>query len=168
RTVDFRNTVIIMTSNLGSQYILDAVERQRHEDDNVATVDEEVEKRVRQVLREHFRPEFLNRLDEIVVFHALHKEQLKAIIEIQLGHLRKLLKERNITLELTEKAKELLVQEGYDPAFGARPLKRVLQHRIADPLAVQILEGKIFNGEHLLVDAIGDELTFTAIEALAG
>ncbi|HRW03606.1 MAG TPA: ATP-dependent chaperone ClpB [Caldilineaceae bacterium] len=168
RTVDFRNTVIIMTSNLGSQYILDAVERQRHEDDNVATVDEEVEKRVRQVLREHFRPEFLNRLDEIVVFHALHKEQLKAIIEIQLGHLRKLLKERNITLELTEKAKELLVQEGYDPAFGARPLKRVLQHRIADPLAVQILEGKIFNGEHLLVDAIGDELTFTAIEALEG
>ncbi|MEZ4674270.1 MAG: AAA family ATPase [Caldilineaceae bacterium] len=154
RTVDFRNTVIIMTSNLGSQYILD-----------VATVDDEVERRVRQVLREHFRPEFLNRVDEIVVFHALHKEQLKSIIEIQLGHLRKLLRDRNITLELTEKAKELLVNEGYDPAFGARPLKRVIQHQVADPLAVQILEGKVFNGEHLLVDAIGDELTFTAIEA---
>jgi ATP-dependent Clp protease ATP-binding subunit ClpB len=155
RTVDFRNTVIIMTSNLGSQYILD-----------VADVDEEVERRVREVLRQHFRPEFLNRLDEIVVFHALHKEQLKEIIEIQLGHLRKLLKDRNVTIELTDKAKDLLVQEGYDPAFGARPLKRVLQHRIADPLAVQILEGRVFNGEHLLVDVVGDELTFTAIEAL--
>ena len=156
RTVDFRNTVIIMTSNLGSQYILD-----------VAGVDEEVERRVREVLRQHFRPEFLNRVDEIVIFHALQQEQLKAIIEIQLEHLRKLLKDRNITLALTDKAKALLVQEGYDPAFGARPLKRVLQHRIADPLALQILEGSVFNGEHLLVDAVGDELTFTAIEALA-
>jgi ATP-dependent Clp protease ATP-binding subunit ClpB len=155
RTVDFRNTVIIMTSNLGSQYILD-----------VADVDEEVERRVRAVLREHFRPEFLNRVDEIVVFHALHKDQLKAIIEIQLERLRKLLKERKLTIALTDKAKDLLVQEGYDPAFGARPLKRVIQHRIADPLAVQILEGKVFEGEHLLVDALGDELTFTAIEAL--
>ncbi len=155
RTVDFRNTVIIMTSNLGSQYILD-----------VATVDDEVERRVRQTLREHFRPEFLNRVDEIVVFHVLHKEQLKAIIEIQLERLRKLLKDRNVTLSLTDKAKELLVQEGYDPAFGARPLKRVIQHRIADPLALQILEGTVFSGEHLLVDTIGDELTFTAIEAL--
>lgn len=155
RTVDFKNTVIIMTSNLGSQYILD-----------VAGVDEEVERRVREVLRQHFRPEFLNRVDEIVIFHALHKEQLKSIIEIQLGRLRKLLKSRNITLALTEKAKELIVQDGYDPAFGARPLKRVIQHRIADPLAVQILEGKVLNGEHLLVDALGNELTFTAVEAL--
>lgn len=155
RTVDFKNTVIIMTSNLGSQYILD-----------VAGVDEEVERRVREVLRQHFRPEFLNRVDEIVIFHALHKEQLKSIIEIQLGRLRKLLKSRNVTLALTEKAKDLIVQEGYDPAFGARPLKRVIQHRIADPLAVQILEGQVLNGEHLLVDALGNELTFTAVEAL--
>jgi ATP-dependent Clp protease ATP-binding subunit ClpB len=108
----------------------------------------------------------LNRVDEIVIFHALQKEQLKRIIEIQLGRLRKLLKGRNLTIALTEKAKDLLVQEGYDPAFGARPLKRVIQHRIADPLAVQILEGKVINGEHLLVDALGHELTFTAIEAL--
>lgn len=155
RTVDFKNTVIIMTSNLGSQYILD-----------VAGVDEEVERRVREVLRQHFRPEFLNRVDEIVIFHALQKTQLKSIIEIQLSRLRKLLKGRNLTIELTDKAKDLLVQDGYDPAFGARPLKRVIQHRIADPLAVQILEGKIMNGEHLLVDALGNELTFTAIEAL--
>lgn len=155
RTVDFKNTVIIMTSNLGSQYILD-----------VAGVDDEVERRVREVLRQHFRPEFLNRVDEIVIFHALQKEQLKAIVEIQLGRLRKLLKGRNLTIELTDKAKDLIVQEGYDPAFGARPLKRVIQHRIADPLAIQILEGKIMEGEHLLVDALGNELIFTAIEAL--
>ncbi|MCX6044887.1 MAG: ATP-dependent chaperone ClpB [Chloroflexi bacterium] len=155
RTVDFRNTVIIMTSNLGSQYILD-----------VAGVDDEVERRVREVLRSHFRPEFLNRIDDIVIFHSLGKEHLKSIIDIQLGRLHQLLKERGISMALTDKAKELLVQEGYDPAFGARPLKRMLQQRVADPLAVQILEGKVHSGEHLLVDAIGDQLTFTAIEAL--
>jgi len=155
RTVDFRNTVIIMTSNLGSQYILD-----------VAGVNEEVDRRVREVLRQHFRPEFLNRIDEIVIFHALDREHLKSIIDIQLGRLRQLLKERGMTLELTNKAKEFLVQEGYDPAFGARPLKRVIQHQVADPLAIQILEGRVHNGEHLLVDALGDRLTFTAVEAL--
>ncbi len=155
RTVDFKNTVIIMTSNLGSQYILD-----------VAGIDEEVERRVREVLRQHFRPEFLNRVDEIVIFHALHQEQLTSIIEIQLGRIRALLKDRGITLDLTTKAKEILVQEGYDPAFGARPLKRVLQQRIADPLAIQLLEGKIENGEHILVDALGNELTFTVLESL--
>ncbi len=166
RTVDFKNTVIIMTSNLGSQYILDTFAAFEQKQKEIAGVDEEVERRVREVLRQHFRPEFLNRVDEIIIFHALHKEQLKRIIEIQLGRLRKLLKGRNITIELTDKAKNLLVQDGYDPAFGARPLKRVIQHRIADPLAVQILEGQVMNGEHLLVDALGNELTFTAIEAL--
>ncbi|HXF63462.1 MAG TPA: ATP-dependent chaperone ClpB, partial [Caldilineaceae bacterium] len=155
RTVDFRNTIIIMTSNLGSQYILE-----------VAGVDEEVERRVRQVLHSHFRPEFLNRIDEVVIFHALQKAHLLEIVDIQLGRFRRLLKDRNITLELTQAAKELLVQEGFDPAFGARPLKRVLQHRIADPLATQILEGKIQDGDHVVVDLIGDQLTFTVVEAL--
>ncbi len=155
RTVDFRNTIIIMTSNLGSQHILE-----------VAGVDEEVDRRVRQVLHSHFRPEFLNRIDEIVIFHALTIEHLKAIVEIQLEHFRHLLKERNITMALTEAAKELLVQTGFDPAFGARPLKRVIQHRIADPLASQILEGKILEGDHVLIDALGAELTFTVVEAL--
>ncbi|GIK72532.1 MAG: chaperone protein ClpB [Chloroflexota bacterium] len=155
RTVDFKNTIVIMTSNLGSQYILD-----------VATVDEEVERRVREVLRRHFRPEFLNRIDEIVVFHALSRAQLKEIIEIQLERLRKLLSDRRITIELSDAAKELIVSEGYDPAFGARPLKRVIQHRIADPLALEILQGKIQEGDHVLVDALGDELTFTALEVL--
>jgi ATP-dependent Clp protease ATP-binding subunit ClpB len=155
RTVDFRNTIIIMTSNLGSQYILE-----------VAGVDEEVERRVRQVLHTHFRPEFLNRVDEIVIFHALQMEHLTEIVEIQLDRFRRLLKERNITIELTNAAKELVVREGFDPAFGARPLKRVLQHRIADPLAIQILEGRIQDGDHIVVDLVGDQLTFTVVEAL--
>ena len=155
RTVDFKNSIIVMTSNLGSQYILD-----------VATVDEEVERRVREVLRGHFRPEFLNRVDEIVVFHALSREQLKEIIDIQLERLRRLLADRKISLELSDSAKDVVVGEGYDPAFGARPLKRVIQHRIADPLAREILEGKIDAGDHVQVDAVDDELIFTVVEKL--
>ena len=155
RTVDFRNTIIIMTSNLGSQHILEA-----------AGVDEEIDRRVRAVLHQHFRPEFLNRVDEIIIFHALQMKHLTSIVEIQLERFRKLLKLRNITLELTNAAKEMIVQMGYDPAFGARPLKRVIQHNIADPLASQILEGKIMEGDHVLVDAVGNQLTFTVVEAL--
>ncbi len=153
RVVDFRNTILIMTSNLGSQYILD-----------VAEVNEEVERRVREVLRQHFRPEFLNRVDEIVVFHALDRGQLREIVDIQLSRLRRLLKERQITIELTEQAKDVVVAAGYDPAFGARPLKRVIQHKIVDPLANDILRGRIESGDHILVDALGDELTFTVLE----
>jgi ATP-dependent Clp protease ATP-binding subunit ClpB len=156
RVVDFRNTILIMTSNLGSQYILD-----------VAEVNEEVERRVREVLRQQFRPEFLNRVDEIVVFHALDRAQLRQIVDIQLERLRRLLKERQITIELTDRAKDIVVAEGYDPAFGARPIKRVLQHKVADPLASDILLGKVENGDHILVDALGDELTFTVIETEA-
>jgi ATP-dependent Clp protease ATP-binding subunit ClpB len=156
RVVDFRNTILIMTSNLGSQYILD-----------VAEVNDEVERRVREVLRQHFRPEFLNRIDEIVVFHALDRSQLRQIVDIQLARLRRLLKDRQITIDLTDMAKDLLVAEGYDPAFGARPLKRVIQHRIADPLASDILLGKVESGDHVLVDALRDKLTFTVIETQA-
>ncbi|MFZ1771164.1 MAG: ATP-dependent chaperone ClpB [Caldilinea sp.] len=153
RTVDFKNTVVIMTSNLGSQYILD-----------VANINEEVERRVREVLRSHFRPEFLNRIDEIVVFHALSRAQLKEIVEIQLERLRGLLRDRKITIELSDAAKELIVGEGYEPAFGARPLKRVIQHRIADPLALEILQGKVQEGDHVLVDARNGGLTFAAVD----
>lgn len=159
RTVDFRNTVIIMTSNLGSQHILGIL------DQADADMSEEVEDRVREELYTHFRPEFLNRIDETVVFHALRPEQLSSIIEIQLEHLRQRLAERDISIELTDAAKALLVEQGYDPAFGARPLKRVLQQRIADPLAIQILEGKVYDNEYVLVDVLGDELTFTAVES---
>lgn len=149
RSVDFRNTVIVMTSNIGSQHIRDLVG------------DEEAMRRmVMDALRAHFRPEFLNRVDEIVIFHALTREHMKQIIEIQLKHVRKLLGERGITLEVTDEAKELLVEEGYDPVYGARPLKRILQRRIQDRLASQVLQGDVQEGDHVVVARTGDELEF--------
>jgi ATP-dependent Clp protease ATP-binding subunit ClpB len=156
RTVDFKNTIVIMTSNLGSNFILEA-----------GVVTPAVADKVRQVLRTHFRPEFLNRIDDVVVFHSLTREQLKEIVDIQLERVRGLLKERHITLELTDAAKDLLVSEGYDPAFGARPLKRVLQHRIADPLALELLQGKVRDGDHVVVDERRGELVFNTMELVA-
>ncbi len=153
RTVDFRNTVIIMTSNVGSQYILE-----------VAGDAAEVERRVMEAIRAQFRPEFLNRVDEIVIFHALSREDLKAIIEIQLGYLRRLLADRHITIALTDAAKDLIIAEGYDPAYGARPLKRMLQRLVQDPLALKILQGDVRDGDHVVVDRSGDELTFVVSE----
>ena len=152
RTVDFRNTVIIMTSNIGSQYILEVAGDKR-----------ETDRRVMEALRAHFRPEFLNRVDDIVIFQALSKEDLRHIIEIQLGHIRKLLADRNISIELTAAAKDLLIEEGYDPAFGARPLKRVLQRRVQDELALLILRGDVQDGDHVVVDADGDTLRFDVV-----
>ncbi len=159
RTVDFKNTIVIMTSNLGSQYLLEAAT-------GGSGAQAEAEQRVKEALRVHFRPEFLNRIDDVVIFRSLRKEQMKQIIEIQLQRLRRLLKERSISLELSDLAKSLLVDEGYDPAFGARPLKRVLQHRIADALAIQVLEGRIANGNHVMVDEQGGELRFHIVEAI--
>ena len=153
RTVDFRNTIIIMTSNIGSQYILE-----------VAGMDEKVEQRVLDALHAHFRPEFLNRVDEIVIFHSLTMEHLKKIVDLQLEGLNKRLADHNITLTVTDAAKEQLVKEGYDPAFGARPLKRVIQRRIADPLALEILEGRVRDGDHVLVDYQDEQFTFTVVE----
>ena len=163
RTVDFRNTVIIMTSNLGSQHILGVLDQSDSSGDS--STDEEVAELVRDELHAHFRPEFLNRIDETVIFHTLRPEQLYSIIEIQLEHLRQRLAERDITIELADAARAQLVEQGYDPAFGARPLKRIIQKQIADPLAIQILEGKVFNDEYILIDVLGDELTFTAVES---
>ena len=152
RTVDFRNTVIIMTSNVGSQYIMDV--------DDEAVMRE----RVLGALRSHFRPEFLNRVDEIVIFHRLDREQLREIAGMQLDRVRLLLAKRNVTVALTEAAIDLLVQEGYDPVYGARPLKRVIQRRIIDPLALQVIQNEVRDGDHVLVDAMGDEFTFTVTE----
>ena len=152
RTVDFRNTVIIMTSNVGSQYILDDID------------DETMRARVMEAMRNHFRPEFLNRVDEVVIFHRLGREQLREIAEIQLNNVRGLLAKRNITLSLTEAATDLLIEEGYDPVYGARPLKRVLQRRIIDPLAVRVIQGDVREGDHVVVEVEDGDLAFRVVE----
>jgi ATP-dependent Clp protease ATP-binding subunit ClpB len=147
RTVDFRNTVVIMTSNLGNQL---------WEGGKTVTSDEIVG-----VLQGHFRPEFLNRLDEIVVFHPLRKEHLAGIVDIQLRRVSRLLAEKGFNLEITEAAREYLAEVGYDPDFGARPLKRAIQRELQDPLALKILSGKFHEGETIKVDRGAGELTFT-------
>ena len=148
RTVDFKNTVIIMTSNIGSQYI---------------TGEESSEARSRLVmdaLREHFRPEFLNRVDEIIIFDRLTDEDLKKIVEIQLARLTKRLAQQNITLKLTDSAKTVIAREGYDPVYGARPLKRAIQHLLLDPLSINILEGKFGEGQTIIADAKNGKIEF--------
>jgi ATP-dependent Clp protease ATP-binding subunit ClpB len=146
RTVDFRNTVIIMTSNIGSAYL---------QADKLRTADEfaEASKFVMEALRGNFKPEFLNRVDDIIVFNPLGKEQLVKIIELRLEDVRRLLAERKISLELTDAARELLFTQGFDPNFGARPLKRAIQKLVQDPLAMKILDGEILHGDHVIVDA---------------
>ena len=155
RTVDFKNTVVIMTSNIGSQYLAEAG---RHDG-----VDDRSRELVLSELRRQFRPEFLNRIDEVIVFHSLTREHLVQIVDIQLRHLRELLAQQHISIELTSAAKNLLATEGYDPVYGARPLKRVLQRRLQDPLAMKILTGEVREGDHVVVDAVDGELTFNVI-----
>ena len=142
RKVDFKNTVIIMTSNIGSQYIQDLGEGDY----------EEMRRRVMESMRTSFRPEFLNRIDEFIIFHGLTQDHIKAIIEIQLRYLSQRLAERKLGIALTEAAKDLLAQQGYDPTFGARPLKRTIQRLIQDPLALNLLEGRFSEGETIQVD----------------
>jgi ATP-dependent Clp protease ATP-binding subunit ClpB len=146
RKVDFKNTVIIMTSNLGSAYL---------QSENIRSADgfERASKQVMEALHGHFKPEFLNRVDDIIIFHPLGKEQLVKIIELRLEDLRRLLADRKISLELTDAAKEVLFTEGYDPNFGARPLKRAIQKLVQDPLALKILDGEVLHGDHVIVDA---------------
>jgi ATP-dependent Clp protease ATP-binding subunit ClpB len=160
RTVDFKNTVVIMTSNLGSQYIAERA------DADGGAIDEGTHRRVMEALREHFRPEFLNRVDEIIFFHALTRDHMKRIIDIQLRNLVKRLEERKIHVELTEAAKDQLVREGYDPAYGARPLKRTIQRRVLDPLALQVLEGAFTEGDTVSVDASPAGLSFEKQQTL--
>ncbi len=143
RTVDFKNTLVIMTSNIGSQYIVELTERDR----------EEMVRRVMEALRAHFKPEFLNRIDDIVIFHSLNRDQIKAIIDIQVGILQKRLAERHLEIELSDATRELMAKEGFDPVYGARPLKRVIQHRIQDALALKLLEGEFGEKDKILVDA---------------
>jgi ATP-dependent Clp protease ATP-binding subunit ClpB len=154
RTVDFKNTVVIMTSNIGSQWIMDLGEKDY----------EEMRRRVMDAVKAHFKPEFLNRVDELVIFHSLGLEQIKAIVEIQVKKLEKRLLERRIQFKMTERAKEWLAKEGFDPAYGARPLKRVIQKEIQDKLALRILEGKFKDGSTITaeVDDRKGELVFRA------
>jgi len=157
RTVDFRNTLIVMTSNLGSEFLVNQPEGE----DSDAVRDQ-----VMEIVRASFRPEFLNRLDEIVLFHRLRREQMGAIVDIQLVRLRKLLAERKIELDLDESARNWLADKGYDPAYGARPLKRVIQKAVQDPMAEKILSGEIEDGQTVHVSEAGGELTFSP-EAVA-
>ena len=147
RTVDFKNTVIIMTSNIGSSFLqaegLCAPRRNS----------KRLRKQVMNALHGHFKPEFLNRVDDIIIFRPLGKEQLVKIIELRLEDVRRLLAERKISLELTDAAKDLLFTEGFDPNFGARPLKRAIQKLVQDPLALKILDGEVLHGDHVVVDA---------------
>ena len=150
RVVDFKNTIVIMTSNIGSQHLLDPADEKA------------AEQQVLAALADHFRPEFLNRIDETVVFHRLQRKELDRIVELQLALLRQRLADQRITLELSEKALTRIGNEGYDPAYGARPLKRVLQKRIQDPLALKMLDGEITEGADVFVDLTDDgEFTFT-------
>jgi ATP-dependent Clp protease ATP-binding subunit ClpB len=154
RTVDFKNTVVIMTSNLGSQFIAQEATGVHGE------LSQSARRQVMDALRAHFRPEFINRVDEIIFFHALDKAHMKKIIEIQLRGLLKRLETRKINVELTDAAREYLVEEGYDPTYGARPLKRTIQRRVLDPLAIRVLEGEFREGDRIVVDAGGDGILF--------
>jgi ATP-dependent Clp protease ATP-binding subunit ClpB len=152
RTVDFRNVVVIMTSNVGSQYILENQDEPWHR----------IEAEVTSQLREHFRPEFLNRVDDIVVFRPLHEEQIDRILDLQMARLATLLADKKLTLELRPEARRVVASEGYDPAFGARPLKRAIQRYLQNPLAMAVLEGKFADGDHIVVgtDRRSGKLTF--------
>jgi ATP-dependent Clp protease ATP-binding subunit ClpB len=156
RTVDFKNTVVIMTSNVGSHFI---AERSAE-----GALDEGTRRQVMDALRAHFRPEFLNRVDEIILFHPLSRDQLGSIIDIQLKGLMKRLEERKIRVELTDRAKDLLIAEGYDPMYGARPLKRAIQREVLDPLAMRVLQGEFKEGDAVRIDASGGQLQFSKAE----
>jgi len=148
RTVDFRNTVVIMTSNLGSHHFREVADPAK------------ARRLVLDELRQHLRPEFLNRIDEVIVFAPLGLDEIKRVVDIQATHLQRRLAEKRITLELTDGARAVLAREGFDPVYGARPLKRTLQRRVQDPLAMRILEGEFRPGDTITVDAVGDALTF--------
>jgi ATP-dependent Clp protease ATP-binding subunit ClpB len=154
RTVDFKNTVVVMTSNIGSQQIQELTSK--------GAEDWEIEAAVREQLKAFLRPELLNRIDETIIFHQLRREQIAKIVEIQLERLRQRLHEREISIELTPAAVDAIANEGYDPVYGARPLKRVIQQRLENPIASRILGGEISDGQTITVDYEGKSFTFSA------
>jgi ATP-dependent Clp protease ATP-binding subunit ClpB len=151
RTVDFRNTVVVMTSNLGSNVIQEMAGEEHYDEMKAA---------VMEIVSQHFRPEFINRVDDVVVFHPLRKDQIRAIADIQLSHLRARLAERDISLEMSAAALAHIAEAGFDPVYGARPLKRVIQHELENPLAQDLLSGKFNAGDVIKVDAAADKLVF--------
>ena len=155
RTVDFKNTVVIMTSNVGSHFIAEAAVARAVSGTDDGALDEGTKRQVLDTLRAQFRPEFLNRVDEIIVFHALTRAEMRSIIDIQLKGLMKRLEDRKIRVELSDRAKDLLIAEGYDPTYGARPLKRTIQRQILDPLAMRVLQGEFKEGDVIRIDAVG-------------
>jgi ATP-dependent Clp protease ATP-binding subunit ClpB len=151
RTVDFTNAIIVMTSNVGSPIIKSAG----------ANPDKKaLREAIMLELDQYFRPEFLNRLDDIILFQSLTEADLQRIVSIQLKHLERLLASRRLTIELTAEAKHFLAERGFDPVYGARPLKRAIQRDLQDPLALEILEGKVREGDHIVADVAGDGLVF--------
>jgi len=147
RTVDFKNTVIIMTSNIGSQWITDLGEKD----------EEEMRKRIDEAMKSNFKPEFLNRVDDIIIFHRLGMVEIEKIVDIQIGQLEKILSSRKLSIEVSDSAKALLAKEGFDPVYGARPLKRVIQNEVQNILAMKLLNGEIKEGDTVQVDATGPE-----------
>jgi ATP-dependent Clp protease ATP-binding subunit ClpB len=156
RTVDFKNTIIIMTSNLGSPIIQEFYSS----GGKGPKAHLEMEKLVRIELKNHFRPEFLNRIDDIIIFHSLNEEQISAIVDIQLKRLERRLEQQNLQLEVDQSAKKLLASEGYDPQFGARPLKRAIQELLLDPLSLKLLSGEFKPGDRIKAAAHDGELEF--------
>jgi ATP-dependent Clp protease ATP-binding subunit ClpB len=156
-TVDFKNTVIIMTSNIGSQYILDIAA-----DDSQY---EEMRSRVMDAMRSSFRPEFLNRIDEIIIFHSLQKHQLRHIVQLQVKRLEQRLADRKMSLKLSESALDFLAEVGYDPVFGARPLKRAIQRELETQIAKAILRGEFNDGDTIFVDVENERLAFKRLPA---
>ena len=152
RTVDFKNTLVIMTSNIGSQYIAEVTDEKVLRD------------RVMEALRLHFKPEFLNRVDDILIFQRLTREQLREIVTLQMARLRRLLEDRHLQLELTDKARDFLADAGYDPVYGARPLRRAIQNYLQDKLAPMLLEGDFKEGDTIVVDGDKEGLTFKTQE----
>ncbi|HKJ65027.1 MAG TPA: ATP-dependent chaperone ClpB [Desulfopila sp.] len=150
RTVDFKNTIMIMTSNLGSSLIMKMAEEKASET--------EIRHQIEEILHNQFKPEFLNRLDETIIFKSLTREDMIGVLDIQLGHLGKRLKQRNISIHIRQSAKQLIIDLGYNPSFGARPLKRAIQRYLEDPLAMHLLEGTFNEGDHILVEAEGSEM----------
>jgi ATP-dependent Clp protease ATP-binding subunit ClpB len=152
RVVDFRNTIIVMTSNIGSEHILSMAGDDSDYD--------KMQKQVMQSLRKHFRPEFLNRIDDLIIFHTLRRDELRHIVTLQIKRIEHLLEEQKITLALSDSALDHIVNSGYDPVYGARPLKRAIQRELENPIATKILENAFVAGDRILIDCVDNKLIF--------